>query len=125
MSLSLLRTRLQRWLSRPAGALAVAALLCGLVLPGAQRVEMHAHALGDHPHAHEQAHDHDADHDDHDSPHGEAVLHVHATFVPAAALPAVASFAPAAPLPIALSIAPPLSIALPNRPTELFRPPIA
>lgn len=127
--MTLSRKRRRRWLQQPARLLALAVLMFAFASAGVSKLEAHAHAHGHAPHTvHSPAHDHAAPAEgyagDQQPAEDEALLHVHCTTVVATAIPAMTRFTPVEVVSV-LTRVPPARIALSNRPSEHFRPPIA
>lgn len=129
MTLSAIRTLLQRSLRRPVGALALGLLLAVVQFAGVPRIELHAHTQGDASHVdHVHGVDHDLGRHDHrrgEHPDGEAVWHFHLAAVAAAVIPASAVPEAAMPRPRGEPLEYRESLPLARRPTKVFRPPIA
>ena len=127
VSVQSFRARIERWLRKPAGMLVLAGLLLTLIVTSPARIQVHAHAVDGGHHA---AHSHDFDHlDEEPASDGQAgensLVHVHAATVAAVAVHVVGSLVPAMMTPVWTVDSEPDSTVPPDRPPELFRPPIA
>ena len=127
VSIQSVRTRIEHWLRQPAGVLVFAGLLLALLVTSPVRIQVHAHAADGGHHA---AHSHDVDYQDAEPASGgqsgeSSLVHVHAATVTAVAAHVVGSLVPAMMMPVWAVDSEPDSSLPPDRPPELFRPPIA